>query len=136
MSLQIKHFLWEYVGLWRSLVARLHGAQEVVGSNPASPTTQKRLSKHGVPFLFNGYQMEGGLSLEMEYPKDYFIVKAKENGVSVIGLTRGRDTRFHHSEKLDKGEVMLAQFTESTSAVKIRGKAEIMTPFGRINTEE
>lgn len=26
------------VGAWRSLVARLHGAQEVVGSNPAAPT--------------------------------------------------------------------------------------------------
>lgn len=25
-------------GLWRSLVARLTGGQEVVGSNPASPT--------------------------------------------------------------------------------------------------
>ncbi|OYD09721.1 trp RNA-binding attenuation protein MtrB [Paludifilum halophilum] len=67
---------------------------------------------------------------------DYFVVKAKENGVSVIGMTRGRDTRFHHSEKLDKGEVMLAQFTESTSAVKIRGKAEVMTPFGKMDTEE
>lgn len=31
-------FVREIVGLWRSLVARLHGAQEVVGSNPASPT--------------------------------------------------------------------------------------------------
>src|SRR5690606_39888472 len=34
------------VGLWRSLVARLHGAQEVVGSNPASPT-KKRPSVSG-----------------------------------------------------------------------------------------
>jgi transcription attenuation protein (tryptophan RNA-binding attenuator protein) len=67
---------------------------------------------------------------------DYFVVKAKENGVNVIGLTRGKDTRFHHSEKLDKGEVMMVQFTEHTSAVKIRGKAEIMTPFGTMNTEE
>ncbi len=47
---------------------------------------------------------------------DYFIVKAKENGVQVIGLTRGQDTRFHHTEKLDKGEVMIAQFTDHTSA--------------------
>ncbi|GGE11282.1 transcription attenuation protein MtrB [Marinithermofilum abyssi] len=67
---------------------------------------------------------------------DYFVVKAKENGVNVIGLTRGKDTRFHHSEKLDKGEVMMVQFTEHTSAVKIRGKAEIMTPFGTMNTED
>jgi transcription attenuation protein (tryptophan RNA-binding attenuator protein) len=67
---------------------------------------------------------------------DYFIIKAKENGVNVIGLTRGKDTRFHHSEKLDKGEVMIAQFTEHTSAVKIRGKAEIITPLGTVETEE
>ncbi|VTR61971.1 Tryptophan RNA-binding attenuator protein [Actinobacillus pleuropneumoniae] len=58
---------------------------------------------------------------------DYFIVKALDHGVQVIGLTRGQDTRFHHTEKLDKGEVIIAQFTDHTSAVKIRGKAEIMT---------
>ncbi|GCL70477.1 MULTISPECIES: trp RNA-binding attenuation protein MtrB [Paenibacillus] len=67
---------------------------------------------------------------------DYFIVKAMENGVQVIGLTRGQDTRFHHTEKLDKGEVMIAQFTDHTSAVKIRGKAKIMTKYGVIDTEE
>jgi transcription attenuation protein (tryptophan RNA-binding attenuator protein) len=74
--------------------------------------------------------MEGGNQGE------YFVIKAKENGVNVIGLTRGQDTRFHHTEKLDKGEVMIAQFTEHTSAVKIRGKAQIMTKFGVINTED
>ncbi|WP_017728039.1 trp RNA-binding attenuation protein MtrB [Halalkalibacterium ligniniphilum] len=67
---------------------------------------------------------------------DFFIIKAKENGVNVIGLTRGTDTRFHHSEKLDKGEVMIAQFTEHTSAVKVRGKAIIQTRHGTIDTEE
>ncbi len=67
---------------------------------------------------------------------DYFVVKAKENGVHVIGLTRGQDTRFHHTEKLDKGEVMIAQFTEHTSAIKVRGKAIVLTPFGKIDTEE
>ena len=67
---------------------------------------------------------------------DYFVVKAKDNGVQVIGLTRGQDTRFHHTEKLDKGEVMIAQFTDHTSAVKIRGKAVIMTKYGVIDTEE
>ena len=30
-----------HIGLWRSLVARLHGAQEVVSSNLASPTKGK-----------------------------------------------------------------------------------------------
>ncbi|NEW06084.1 trp RNA-binding attenuation protein MtrB [Paenibacillus sp. SYP-B3998] len=67
---------------------------------------------------------------------EYFVIKAKDNGVHVIGLTRGQDTRFHHTEKLDKGEVMIAQFTDHTSAVKVRGKALIMTKFGTIDTEE
>lgn len=67
---------------------------------------------------------------------DYFVVKAKENGVHVIGLTRGHDTRFHHTEKLDKGEVMIAQFTEHTSAVKIRGKAQVLTKYGTIETDD
>lgn len=67
---------------------------------------------------------------------DYFVVKAKEQGVTVIGLTRGRDTRFHHTEKLDKGEVLIAQFTDHTSAVKVRGKAIVMTKYGVIDTEE
>ncbi|EGL82854.1 tryptophan RNA-binding attenuator protein [Caldalkalibacillus thermarum TA2.A1] len=71
----------------------------------------------------------------MNHMHDFFIIKAKENGVNVIGLTRGKDTRFHHSEKLDKGEVMLAQFTEHTSAVKIRGKAVIMSRFGTLHTD-
>jgi transcription attenuation protein (tryptophan RNA-binding attenuator protein) len=71
-----------------------------------------------------------------DVPKnDFFVIKAKENGVNVIGLTRGSDTRFHHSEKLDKGEIMIAQFTEHTSAVKIRGKAVIQTSHGEIDTE-
>ncbi|MBO2531500.1 MAG: trp RNA-binding attenuation protein MtrB [Planifilum fulgidum] len=67
---------------------------------------------------------------------DFVVIKAKENGVNVIGLTRGKDTRFHHSEKLDKGEVMIAQFTEHTSAIKIRGKAEVLTRHGRIEAGE
>ncbi len=72
----------------------------------------------------------------MDQEGDYFVIKARESGVHVIGLTRGNDTRFHHTEKLDKGEVMLAQFTQHTSAVKIRGKATIYTKYGIINTEE
>ncbi|MFC0470296.1 trp RNA-binding attenuation protein MtrB [Halalkalibacter kiskunsagensis] len=72
----------------------------------------------------------------MSNQNEFFVIKAKENGVNVIGLTRGSDTRFHHSEKLDKGEVMIAQFTEHTSAVKIRGKAIIQTSHGTMDTEE
>ncbi|PAV29501.1 trp RNA-binding attenuation protein MtrB [Virgibacillus profundi] len=63
---------------------------------------------------------------------DFFVIKALEDGVNVIGLTRGTDTRFHHSEKLDKDEVMIAQFTEHTSAVKVRGKAIIQTSHGQM----
>ena len=63
---------------------------------------------------------------------EYIVIKAVEDGVNVIGLTRGADTRFHHSEKLDRGEVMIAQFTEHTSAVKVRGKATIQTSHGEI----
>jgi transcription attenuation protein (tryptophan RNA-binding attenuator protein) len=66
---------------------------------------------------------------------EYIVIKAKEDGVHVIGLTRGLDTRFHHSEKLDKGEVMIAQFTEHTSAIKIRGDAQILTRVGEVESE-
>ena len=61
---------------------------------------------------------------------DYVVIRAEEDGVHVIGLTRGDDTKFHHAEKLDSGEVMIAQFTDNTSAMKIRGKAEIQTAHG------
>jgi transcription attenuation protein (tryptophan RNA-binding attenuator protein) len=67
---------------------------------------------------------------------DYVVIKAIEDGVNVIGLTRGSDTKFHHSEKLDKGEVMIAQFTEHTSAIKIRGKAKIFTSYGEVESEK
>ncbi|SFA98460.1 MULTISPECIES: trp RNA-binding attenuation protein MtrB [unclassified Bacillus (in: firmicutes)] len=66
---------------------------------------------------------------------EYVVIKAVEDGVNVIGLTRGTDTKFHHSEKLDKGEVMIAQFTEHTSAIKIRGNATILTCFGEVTSE-
>ncbi len=62
----------------------------------------------------------------------YVVVKALEDGVVIMGLTRGKDTRSHHSERLDAGEVMVAQFTELTAAIKIRGRAEILTDAGRL----
>jgi transcription attenuation protein (tryptophan RNA-binding attenuator protein) len=78
----------------------------------------------------------GGIQfVETNKDDDYIVVKAKENGVQVIGLTRGQDTKFHHTEKLDKGEVLIAQFTSHTSAVKIRGKAEILTKHGKVESE-
>ncbi len=67
---------------------------------------------------------------------DYFVIRALENGVQVIGLTRGSETKFHHAEKLDKDEVMMFQFTEHTSAMKIRGKFQLYTKHGIINTKE
>lgn len=71
-----------------------------------------------------------------ENSSEYVVIKALENGVTIIGLTRGKDTKFHHSEKLDKGEIMIAQFTEHTSAIKIRGKAQILTRHGQVNSAE
>jgi Tryptophan RNA-binding attenuator protein. len=75
-------------------------------------------------------------NLEDKISGEYVAVKAGENGVTIIGLTRGRDTKFHHTEKLDKGEVLLAQFTENTSAIKIRGKATVYCKYGTIQSGE
>jgi transcription attenuation protein (tryptophan RNA-binding attenuator protein) len=74
------------------------------------------------------------METEKSLDQDYIIVKALEDGVNIIGMTRGRDTRFHHTEKLDSGEVMIAQFTENTSAIKIRGRAQINTAYGIVNS--
>lgn len=64
---------------------------------------------------------------------EYIIIKAEEDGVNIIGLTRGKDTKFHHTEKLDKNEAYIAQFTEMTSAMKIRGKCKLYTKHGIID---
>jgi len=69
-----------------------------------------------------------------EVQGDYICIKALEDGVTLMGMTRGRETKFLHTEKLDKNEVIIAQFTENTSAMKIRGKAEILTKHGMITT--
>jgi transcription attenuation protein (tryptophan RNA-binding attenuator protein) len=73
--------------------------------------------------------------MEDKANNDYVVIKALEDSVNVIGLTRGTDTKFHHSEKLDAGEVMIAQFTEHTSAIKIRGHAKIFTAVGEVESE-
>lgn len=73
----------------------------------------------------------------MDYPEkgdDYIVIKALEDGVNIMGLTRGRDTKFHHTEKLDKGQVYVAQFTEITSAMKINGRAVVYTKHGMIES--
>jgi len=43
--------------------------------------------------------------------------------------------QFHHTEKLDKGEVFLAQFTDVTTAIKINGAAEIYTKHGKLMSD-
>lgn len=65
---------------------------------------------------------------------DYIAIRAEENGVTVIGLTRGTETRFSHTEKLDDGEVWISQFTENTSAIKVRGSATIYSKHGVIRS--
>jgi transcription attenuation protein (tryptophan RNA-binding attenuator protein) len=79
--------------------------------------------------------METGGPRSAEAPASggrYIVVKALEDGVVVMGLTRGRDTRSHHSERLDVGEVLVAQFTELTAVIKVRGRAEILTDVGKL----
>lgn len=68
----------------------------------------------------------------MQNGDDFIVIRAEEDGVNVMGLTRGKDTRFHHLEKLDDGEVLIAQFTEHTSAIKVRGNAVIQTSYGEM----
>ena len=65
---------------------------------------------------------------------EYVCILAQEDGVNIIGMTRGKDTKFHHTEKLDRGEVMIAQFTEQTSAMKIKGRARIFTAHGVVES--
>lgn len=70
-----------------------------------------------------------------DWRQDYIVIKAEENGVSIIGLMRGRDTRLHHTEKLDKGEVFIAEFTENTSAIKVKGKAKVYCRHGIVEVD-
>ncbi|MEG1502169.1 MAG: trp RNA-binding attenuation protein MtrB [Synergistaceae bacterium] len=65
---------------------------------------------------------------------DFVAIKALENGVTVIGLTRGSENKFLHTEKLDKGEVWISQFTEHISAIKVRGVAKILTKYGELES--
>src|SRR5205823_862994 len=67
--------------------------------------------------------MEEAMVEDEEPSNRYIVVKALEDGVVTMGLTRGKDTRSHHSERLDSGEALVAQFTELTAAIKVRGKA-------------
>lgn len=52
---QLKCYNARSVGAWRSLVARFNGVEEVVGSNPAAPTSMEKetpfVIKRRFPFL-------------------------------------------------------------------------------------
>jgi transcription attenuation protein (tryptophan RNA-binding attenuator protein) len=65
----------------------------------------------------------------------YIVIKAQEDGVRVMGLTRGLQTRVSHTEILSQGEVIVCQLTEYTSAFKIVGKAQVITPYGEVLAE-
>jgi transcription attenuation protein (tryptophan RNA-binding attenuator protein) len=71
---------------------------------------------------------------EHDWTARYVVVKALEDGVVIMGLTRGSDTRSHHSERLDAGQVLIAQFTSMTAAIKVRGRAQILTDVGPIES--
>ncbi len=73
---------------------------------------------------------------EIKSSDEYIVIKAKENGVNVIGMTRGRDTKLHHTERLNNGDVLIAQFTDNTSAIKITGKATVLTKHGEVEAGE
>ena len=64
------------------------------------------------------------------------VIKAIGSPVQSIGLTRGDSTKPHHTENPDKNEVFVMQFTEKTSAIKVRGKAEIYTRHGVVTSGE
>ncbi len=66
--------------------------------------------------------------------ENFILVKAKENGVTVTGVTRGIENKFLHTEKLESGEVWISQFTDNISAMKIHGNAEILTSIGNITS--
>jgi transcription attenuation protein (tryptophan RNA-binding attenuator protein) len=55
----------------------------------------------------------------VEPKADFVIIQALENGVTIMGLTRGTNTKFHHS-----------------SAIKIRGKAKVLSSVGSIIPDE
>ena len=56
--------------------------------------------------------------------------------IVVKGMTRGDDTRLKHTEVLAKGEVLVAQFTENISAMKIRGMTQVYTAHGVLRSGE
>lgn len=66
---------------------------------------------------------------------DYIVIKAMEDDVYVDGITKGPHTRIHNTITLHKGEVLVAQFTEITAAMKVKGEAVIYTGYGEVMSE-
>lgn len=69
----------------------------------------------------------------LESAAEYIVVQALEDGVNVIGMTRGRDTRLQHTERLSAGEILVAEFTDNISAIKVAGKARVLTKHGTLD---
>ena len=71
--------------------------------------------------------------------KDMEIIVKKNNKVTRYKASEssggGQGRRVGIAYELDSGEVMIAQFTENASAMKIRGKALIYTSHGEITSE-
>jgi transcription attenuation protein (tryptophan RNA-binding attenuator protein) len=65
---------------------------------------------------------------------EFVVIKAAAGGAQMMGLTRGTETKSHHVEMLDEGEVLVAQFTDNTSIIKVKGNAEIYTPYGIVKS--
>ena len=72
----------------------------------------------------------------MQENRNFIVVKAGEGGTTVTGVTRGVENKFLHTEKLEAGEVWVAEFTDNISAMKIKGNAEVFTSLGNVTSEK
>src|SRR6266480_1143099 len=96
-------------------------------SSPRSTTSwgsrrpgSRRCGRRRSPMEMVGAGMEGGtVSEDEEASGRYIVVKALEDGVVIMGLTRGKDTRSHHSERLDAGEVLVAPIGARTKRLAV-----------------
>ena len=66
---------------------------------------------------------------------DYVVIKAEEDGVALLVLQEA-EIRDFIIQKSWIRVVVIAQFTENTSAIKIRGKAKILCRHGEISSGE
>jgi len=56
--------------------------------------------------------------------------------VNIIGLTRGKDTKFHHTRNWIRVKFLLPSLPIILSAIKIRGKARILSRHGEVYSGE